>query len=368
MNFKDLNDLINCENKKITITEDINLENETSIVINTDDLVIDGNNHTIDGEDKIFHFVNNSLNLIIKNVEFKNFKAPFLMMLLKNNKSISFINCKFIDFDCEYGIISNKGNLTIDNCDFINNSGIIHENYGNMKIIYSNFKNNYSDYTKAICKNFEDSTLLISNSIFSENFTKGDGLIHNKGVSRITDCNFHDNLARNNDICVIFNDKGVLTIDRCNFNNNRNEFCTNDYGRYFVSILNNSGNVSLKNSIFESENRGYGKSICNAGCLNIIGCSFKDSQILNLGFEDSIPNLTDESDKYCLKIEKSQFNDKNHIIIRNVNSCKIISCDINENDISNEDEIIISSDDLKKLEESNGKINNEFESSRIVIY
>ena len=367
MNIKDLNELINCENKEITITEDIILENESSIVINTDNLVIEGNNHTIDGKGKIFHFENNSLNLIIKNAEFKNFKAPFLMMLLENNKSISFINCKFIDFDCEYGLISNNGNLTIDNCDFINNNGIIHENYGNMKILYSNFKKNSSDYMKAICKNFEDSTLSISNSIFSENFTEGDGLIHNKGVSKIIDCNFHDNLARNNDICVIFNENGVLTIDQCNFNNNRNEFCTNDYGGYFVSILNNSGNVFLKNSMFESENRGYGKSICNEGCLNIIGCSFKDSQILNIGFEDSIPNFTDESNKYCLKIEKSQFKDKNHTIIRNASSCKIITCDINENEISNEDTIVISRADFKKLEESNGKINNEFESSRIII-
>ncbi|WP_298500678.1 right-handed parallel beta-helix repeat-containing protein [uncultured Methanobrevibacter sp.] len=363
MNFRDLTDLIEFGNDKITISEDVILEEETFTSANADNLVIEGCNHTIDGNGQTFHLDNNS-NLTVRNVEFKNFKTPYLMTLLKNNKTLSFINCKFINLDCGYGLISNKGNVIIDNCEFIGNDGVIHENYGNMKIIDSNFKDNSAEYTKTICKNFEDSTLIISNSTFSENFTKGDGLIHNKGTSKITDCSFHDNLARNNDICVIYNEKGVLTIEKCNFNNNRNEFCTNDYGGYFVSILNRSGNVFLKDSKFESENQGYGKSICNGGYFNIVGCWFKDSQILNIGIDEAPSSFTD---RYYLKIEKSQFRDENNIIIRNCSSCKIISCDINDNYISNEDVIVISREDFKKLEESNGKINNEFESAKIVI-
>ena len=137
MNFKEFEQLINSGAEEINLTEDVILEDfeeedyKAGIEINKDNLIVDGNGHTIDG----------------------NKKTPLLNV---NASNVTLINFRFKNGCFEYsgGAIINSGVLTVESCDFLDNSsddygGAIYTN-SKLHIKDSRFIENKSDYGGAI--------------------------------------------------------------------------------------------------------------------------------------------------------------------------------------------------------------------------
>ena len=203
MNFKEFEELINSGAKEITLTEDVLLEDgeeeeyDEGIEINSDDLIIDGNDYAIDGCRKVPLFIINASNIALKNILFK--------------------NCY-----CEYpgAVIENRGDLIIENCRFIDNSsddfgGAIYNTSNSKLTIHSSiFEENRSDFGGAICN---DSILNISNSIFKSNSSEFDGgAIYNRGNLVIKNSLFDKNAAVYGG--AIYNEN-ILTVKGSEFKN-----------------------------------------------------------------------------------------------------------------------------------------------------
>lgn len=114
----------------VTLNEDIRLGK--TVTIKKDNLIIDGNGHTIDGNGKnrIFHV--KSKNLVLKNIIFKNAKAPEGIFAepkgyggaINNEGQLEIIDCEFMNNFAKndgYDILNNGGVLKIENCKFSQN-------------------------------------------------------------------------------------------------------------------------------------------------------------------------------------------------------------------------------------------------------
>ncbi|WP_298523242.1 right-handed parallel beta-helix repeat-containing protein [uncultured Methanobrevibacter sp.] len=203
MNFKEFEELINSGAKEITLTEDVLLEDgeeeeyDEGIEINSDDLIIDGNDYAIDGCRKASLFIINASNITLKNILIK--------------------NCY-----CEYSgaAIDNRSNLIIENCRFVDNSSddlggsIYNASNSNLTIQSSIFEENKSDFGGAI---YNDSILNISNSIFKSNSSEFDGgAIYNRGNLVIKNSLFDKNAAVYGG--AIYNEN-ILTVESSEFKN-----------------------------------------------------------------------------------------------------------------------------------------------------
>ncbi|WP_407424570.1 hypothetical protein [Methanobrevibacter sp.] len=203
MNFKEFEELINSGAKEITLTEDVILEDgeeeecDEGIEINGDDLIIDGNDYAIDGCRKAPLFIINASNITLKNILFKNYYCEYLS-----------------------AAIDNRGDLTIENCRFIDNSsddlgGAIYNAPNSKLTIQSSlFEENRSDFGGAI---YNDSILNIYNSIFKSNGSEFDGgAIYNRGNLVIKNSLFDKNAAVYGG--AIYNEN-ILTVKSSEFKN-----------------------------------------------------------------------------------------------------------------------------------------------------
>ena len=171
--FTHLNHLIDEENE-ISLQEDVILQDYEldffggGIEIYKDNVVINGNNHAIDGGNKTRMFVITGKNITLKNIVFrnglvaKNFEehtngGGAIRIMKGGNLTIE--NCQFIDNTSQDngGAILNDGVLNLTNNKFINNSsefngGAVYNN--NQTIVGDNtFKNNKSKIAGAIYNN-----------------------------------------------------------------------------------------------------------------------------------------------------------------------------------------------------------------------
>lgn len=208
MNFSELQELIKCGKKRITLTEDVILDDfeaenfKNGIEIKADEFVIDGNGHVIDGNRKALVF------------EIKNSKITLSNIIFKNGY-------------CESsgGAVNNGGDLTIRSCKFINNScddfggAIFTGSNSKISILQGYFEENRSDYGGAIYID-SDSLISIDKSVFKSNSSEFEGgaifakskimscgnlfcsnasfkggAIYNESFLKICDCSFHSNIA-----------------------------------------------------------------------------------------------------------------------------------------------------------------------------
>lgn len=112
-------------NNKIFLNTDILVRKP--IEIGKNNIVIDGNGHVIDGNGKKRLFKIKGKNIILKNLIFKNAKAPTSRIkrggyggAIFNEGQLKLINCEFIDNVAKndgYDIL-NTGELNIENCRF----------------------------------------------------------------------------------------------------------------------------------------------------------------------------------------------------------------------------------------------------------
>ena len=223
-------------------------ENNTGITIDRNMTII-GQSRTgtvIDAQGKdIFHIMISGINVTILNLTFKN-----------GTSSLG-------------GAISNKGNLTVNNCDFTGNKATV---IGGAIINYG--------------------ALIAKNCTFKDNIANGNsGAIANSGTGIITGCTFTNNIVTNGNGGAIFNFGGILTVNDSTFTGNHANMggaIYNEGGNCNIaaSTFKNNGNceeggaiynnntLNIKDSIFTSNRAGWGGAIANYGTSTITGSTF----------------------------------------------------------------------------------------------
>ena len=237
----------------IKLNEDIHLENyerdfyEGGIELDIDNLIIDGNGHTIDGTDKSRIFIISGTNITLKNITFKNGYAY-------DNHQYHFNN---------FGgaiRINNNINTTIENCEFIKNTaqksgGAIYNNKGE---------------------------LTITNSTLSKNNAElhGGAIYNNGGELTITESTLQENTA--SDGGAIYNNGGELTITESTLNNNTAQFShfSGDGG-----AIHNHKNckLTITGSTLSKNNAHNGGAIINYGKLTIKDSTLSENTASNWG-------------------------------------------------------------------------------------
>lgn len=227
-NFKYLDDLIQNAEKEIVLNCNIVFDDDgydEGIPIDADDLIIDGNGHFIDAKcnGRIFNI--DGKNITIKNLKFKNGSgmmggAAYVSLqsscLIENSCFIK--NRSFLG-----GAILNRGNLTLIDSKFSNNSseevaGAI-KNDGKLTVEGCTFSNNSSKCHAGAIFNTEDLTL--NGCVFSKNGIEySGGAIYNfSGKIMLEGCTFNHNFAKRYG-GAIDNWDGVLILNGCKLTKN----------------------------------------------------------------------------------------------------------------------------------------------------
>ena len=342
-----------CDGTEIVLENDISFAKyekdfyEGGIELDIDNLVIDGNGHTIDGKDASRIFIITANNITFKNITFKNghsFKLHEASLnsggaiKINTNNEISIIDCKFINNTSEDsgGAVHNhNGKLMIKNAEFNQNSAIFGgaiDNNGDSSIIGSEFNENTAKMGGAINSNGgrlilfesefiknasdkggsisnESAEMDISKSTFNENTSKKDGgaIFNGKGKIKIKDCNIERN--ESDAAGVLFNESGIITIQSSAFTNNNVNYgggaICNDDGIAFVDNVLFEGNASEKNG-------GAVKNIY--GIIQFDNCIFRNNET-----------------------QSSDYNSKSVGALNNVSGEALIKNSIFENNVSDDE-------------------------------
>jgi len=263
--------------RKIILDHDITFEDyerdfyEGGIELEIDDLIINGNGHTIDGADKSRIFIITGKNITLKNIIFKNGNTHknYDNPINQNGGAIR------INYD---------NNITIENCEFINNAseekgGAIHNYKGEIAITESTLNNNTAQKHGGAIYNcggltITDSTLTentaqsdggaihnqegeltITDSTFTKNTAQRGGAIHNCGGLTITDSTLTENTAQRGG--AIHNNESELTITDSTLTENTAQ---SDGG----AIFNENGELTITDStLTENTAQSDGGAIYN---------------------------------------------------------------------------------------------------------
>lgn len=223
------------ESKQIILEEDISFENyewvfyEGGIELDIDDLVIDGNGHSIDGKGKSRIFVITGDNIILKNIIFKNgrsydnynysFNDGGGAIRINNANHTTIRNCRFINNLSEKnaGVIENRGNLTIAESLFEDNAakldGGVIDNYGDELYIFTSmFAANTADALGGAIRNRLGELNIIKSTLRANMAKFRGGAIHNMGCRlNVIESSLEDNQAKNDGgaICNIDNEMNI---------------------------------------------------------------------------------------------------------------------------------------------------------------
>ena len=282
-NFTFLESLINSGEKNIKLDSDIILDDdeaseyENGIYITSDDIVIDGNGHTIDarGKARIFRIASPAT---IKNITLINGYCKDDGGAIYGWNSLNLINVHFTGnhSDDSGGAVGNREDLNIRDCLFENNSicainkanGGAIDNTGRVTITNCTFKNNVANVTNS--------------SGFRKNAADG-GALSNLGKMYIYDSIFIENKALRNGGAIRTQDSSYTYIENCDFTGNVAAGHLSG-GSYGGAIYTWDCSLDLYNSTFKN-NRIYDASGYGArggalslnrgtGKINIFSCEF----------------------------------------------------------------------------------------------
>ena len=284
-NFRYLDGLIHSGVKEIVLDSDLVLGDDeesqylNGIKLDVDDLIIDGDGHTIDAKAKTRIFYCIGRNIAVKNITLKNGFAQDDGGAVRNDGELTITDSTFIEntaigsirVKIGYGgAISNyKGDLSIISSTFLKNTlrgdgvgGAIGNYNGELSISGSTFSENSATSGGAIYTT--GSELSIVGYTFYRN-TENEGISNAKSKLSITDSIFMENTAKEGDGGAIFNTGSELDIENSRF-------------------IKNTANGTRK-----AEN-GYGGAIYTTmGELNIAGCEFTENTAMRNG--GSIRNM-----------------------------------------------------------------------------
>ena len=292
--FSDFDAKIFDADSNITLDNDYKYNDSTDmnyfygIHVNTDDFVINGNNHVIDCNGKTRAFNINGKNVEINNLIIKNGFSNGGSAISATSKltlnNVTFINCSDNGKDNPiFGAIYSKGQLTVNNCKFFNTSGSegasITSYNGNITVTNSTFISSSDKIIRGHIYAYE-SNLTIENCSFLNTTSKYATAIfcEGKGDVRIY-CSKFKNLHANKTAGAIATKLiDDISIIDCEFDNSSSE---NNGGAVFIDSNGNkvSRNYNTKAMIVRSSFKdcysGFGGAVLQlGGSLNISDSNF----------------------------------------------------------------------------------------------
>ena len=338
LTFTDLDSLIQNSNK-ITLTDDVHLKEsesqryENGIEIKRDDLIIEGNNHSISAENINKIFNTSSKNIVFKDLTFRycSLNDKSAVINVNENSSATLDNCKFQSNDLDNGhvifslgdvsiknskfednhsknegtaIFARTGSLNITDSEFINNksqnSGGAILNWVKLNIKDCRFINNHAEGYGGAIGNVIDAVLSVTTSEFIENEAISEGsAIYNENKADCTGCNFMKN---NSKLSLIYNENAFDLVN-CNFKNNSSRIIIQNHenGVSYISnskfieneviitnIYNNGEFFSLEKVEFKDNKSSYiqATNIYNETYMRLKQPKLDDNSILNTGHID----------------------------------------------------------------------------------
>lgn len=300
-------------NKRIDIDSNINLQNDLPASVNSNLLIINGNNKTIDGGFKKGFLDSATSTTKINDLTLKNFSAGTSATLggviLNHTGSLNVYDSHFTNNRASQGsAIANNDRLNIYRSTFENNSastswdfaGAIY-NSGTTNIYSSTFKNNTAPnygYGAAIAN--MNGTASIYNSTFTGNGSIYGGAIYNNATLNVYNSTFGGNLSSDGNTATsdggaIYN-KNNLTIYDSIFKNNT---ATTSGGAIYTKgtayVIADKSDVEFTNNT----STGNGGAIYNSGNLYLVanngGITFTGNSatgpgndIYNTGFDSKL--------------------------------------------------------------------------------
>ena len=276
--FTDLNNIVD-DGGNVNLTRDYTYNQSTDdwlysqgVAIEQDNVAIDGNGHSINGEmqSRVFH-IKNANNVTLKNIKFYNsgydLKVDGGALYIEESSNITIINCVF-----EFNRIANEGG---------NGGAIYVKSTDPIRIIDSGFKENSAGYGGAITAH--NATLILENTIFDENSAQKIGGALNAAHSTliINNCTFKDgnidsgsgsDRRRGGAIYAEqFDEDNEMVITNTEFKNN---YVYNDGGAVYI---NGQAKVLIEDSKF-SKNAGSGGAIvCDIANVTIRNTEFNEN-------------------------------------------------------------------------------------------
>ena len=342
-NFKYLDDLIHSGAKVLVLDSDIVLGSDEKsqylqgIGLDVDDLVIDGNGHTVDAQGKARIFYCTGKNVIIKNIILKNGFAEVGGAIIIWYGELTITESTLAENTAyAYGgaICNNRSELTITESTLAENTaqnfgGAIYNFTASLTVTKSTLTGNTSNNNGGAITNYFRSEVKINESIFTENTAQNEGgAITNKGELTITESTLHNNGANYGG--TIYNNKGNFKIFNCEFSSNKspNNIILNNESLQIHNtnfkdnhskdiILNDGGGANLSIFYGEFKENNIEKSILsNDGKFCSIEKTIFQNNIL-----DNKMNIINNSELTLINLkikdkEKSILNRK-YILIRN---------------------------------------------------
>ncbi len=270
--FEELEYDITNANSTLEITKDYRNDNyPDGITIARDNLVINGNNHTLDGNGQNIFFFKGS-NITINNLVFKNAYYPIGGGAIYNSGTITLNNVSFID-NCAGGggAICNSGTITLNNASFVGSvaadaGGAIY-NLGLISLNNVSFVDNCAGESGGAI--FNGGEFVLDSVSFVDNGASWGGAIYEYGNSSLSGCVFANNSARWGGAAYICGGC-VMDCNNVSFVDN----CAGDSG----GAVYNLGTIDLNNVSFGNNDGGdFGGALYSEGESSLSNVSFVDN-------------------------------------------------------------------------------------------
>ena len=286
--FSELQNIINDNtNGTISLDKDYKYDSATDDVIKQNgiiiknDLVIEGNGYTLNGDKSSRIFRADTGNITIKDTNFINGYSKnggAALHSLDTSTTFNIINCTFnSNIGTTGAAISSQGKVTVIDCDFTDNDGlqgaaiyskseitIINSKFNNNKVfqernqglggaiyaeanVYINnsnlTNNNASDYGGAI---YSTKNVILYNTVFTQNIANIGGAIYTKEDTEITNAAFNSNTAQSS---IIEESSGGAVYAENNAKIIGSQF-NNNNAEYYGGAIYTENTATIENSVF----------------------------------------------------------------------------------------------------------------------
>ena len=346
--FTDLTDEINNANYELNLTHDYKFNNETDnsrgIFIKQDNFVLNGNGHTIDGnnQSRIFAILGNNItinNIILTNANAKSGSILFIQSncsLITNN--VVFANSTASDNSDIYvlmnALYSSNGDKFLDL--YSSNFGVITLCNTSSAIINDAFMMSSKELEWGFIMTDGNVKLYVCNSTFVNTTSKYTTAIRGSKIVEIIDCNFINLHASISAGAIGLKGTEDVHIINCTFTNVTSD---KNGGAIFSDVFtnDNTNNVTIENSAFTNCYSGFGGALVQlGGNLRVSDCNFTNNSALFDGgaiytswANDIISNST--FDNNCVLYDVDNMATSGGAILSDHSDLKVLDCNLTNN-------------------------------------
>lgn len=294
--FNNLNYIISCSGRRINLNQDFafnatyDADYKGGVKIYRNNLIINGNNHTIDGANMARMFNVMGKNIIFQNINFINGASDDGGAIYCNKDNLKIINCTFTNCKAEDdggAVFAISANTLISNSRFINNTAVynagVYMGGENSAVIGSYFENNTAKTSAGAIGWANKPNGVIKDSKFVKNSALNEGggaIFWNLGKNgKIINSTFENNYAIFYGGAIYFDSENGVISD--------STFTQNTATVNGAAIHNTGKNAVINNSIFIANTAKKDSGIYSENNLKITNCSG-----VNVKIESSIAAKT----------------------------------------------------------------------------